>query len=166
MHFLLGDLNINCLSNESKILTDVTDVYGLKNLIKEPTCFKSKNGTLIDLIFVSNHRRIFKTFNLLNGVTDFHNMIGFSTKLRFPRRKQHKITYRSYKNFDENAFCKDLEEAPFHIGDIFDEIDDKYDYMNMLLLDVLNEHAPLKTKIPLKKSKSLYECRIEKDITL
>ena len=65
MHFLLGDLNINCLSNESKILTDVTDVYGLKNLIKEPTCFKSKNGTAIDLLFVSNHRRIFQTFNLL-----------------------------------------------------------------------------------------------------
>ena len=33
--------------------------------------------------------------------------------------------------------------------EIFDEVDDRYDFMNILLTDILDEHAPLKTKKPL-----------------
>ena len=54
---LAGDLNIDELrpsSNSSKnYLPNIKDIFGLTNLIEEPTCFKTcfcENSTLIDLI--------------------------------------------------------------------------------------------------------------------
>ena len=51
---LAGDLNIDDLKSYSESsqnhLSDMKDVFSLTNLIKEPTCFKSQNGTLLDLI--------------------------------------------------------------------------------------------------------------------
>ena len=49
---LAGDLNIDDLKSYSESsqnhLSDMKDVFILINLIKEPTCFKSQNGTLLD----------------------------------------------------------------------------------------------------------------------
>ena len=64
--FVFGDLNINCLSdNESRCLKDVMDVFGLYNLIDTPTCFKSVDPTLIDVILTSQRRRIASTLNVI-----------------------------------------------------------------------------------------------------
>ena len=164
-HFLLGDLNIDTLNiTESKCLKDVTEMYGSKNIIKDPTCFKSENGSQIDVIFTPNYRRVAKTFNLVNGVSDFHNMVGFSTKICVPRRKMGKIVYRSYKHFDEDAFCKDIANAPFHVSDIFDEIDDKYNFMDILVTNILNEHAPLKSKKPLENPNPYMNAELRKTL--
>ena len=60
---LAGDLNIdelNSCSDSSNHLPDMKNVFNLSNLIKEPTCFKSQNGTLLDLI-LTNRPRIFMT---------------------------------------------------------------------------------------------------------
>ena len=49
---LAGDLNIDDLKSYSESsqnhLSDMKDVFSLTNLIKEPTCFKSQNGTLLE----------------------------------------------------------------------------------------------------------------------
>ena len=50
---LAEDLNkdeLNSCSDSSNHLSHMKDVFNLSNLIKEPTCFKSQNGTLLDLI--------------------------------------------------------------------------------------------------------------------
>ena len=49
-------------------------------------------------------------------------------------------------NFQEDAFCADCDNIPFHVSNIFDDIDDIYWAHNQMFLSVLNEHAPLKTK--------------------
>ena len=60
--FVVGDLNINFLNeNESRCLKDAMDVYGLYNLIDTPTCYKSVDPTLIDVILTSQRRRIAST---------------------------------------------------------------------------------------------------------
>ncbi len=41
---LLGDLNINMLSDENDIKNNLMDVYDLSNLIIDPTCFKRPGG--------------------------------------------------------------------------------------------------------------------------
>ena len=52
--------------------------------------------------------------------------------------------YRSYKNFDKNAFQRDLQNVPFHIIDIFDEVNDKAYVLDTLYSDIVNEHTPIK----------------------
>ena len=149
--FVLGDMNINMLSHaDSKCLQDVMDVYDLKNLIHEPTCFKSKTGTCLDLILTESCRRVSGTININTGVSDFHHLVGFSTKLQLPRVKKSKIIYRTYKKFDETLFKSDMDMAPFHVGDIFDDITDVCWFMQSLLCNVIESHAPLKQRKPVK----------------
>ena len=38
----------------------------------------------------------------------------------------------------------DMEIVPFHIIDLFDELDDKFYASELLFLGVFNEHAPIK----------------------
>ena len=39
---------------------------------------------------------------------------------------------------------KDLGVAPWHVGDIFASVDDRYFYWSKLVNDVLDNHAPQK----------------------
>ena len=55
------------------------------------------------------------------------------------------ITYRSFKNFDENKFIHDLYEVPWEIIEYFDDINEAVDVWNTLFLEVVNKHAPLKS---------------------
>ena len=73
-------------------------------------------------------------------------MICFATKMQVERRKKRVIKYRSYKNFDNDKYMFDLSMIPFNIAEIFDDIDDSYWVYETLVKDVINEHAPLKTK--------------------
>jgi len=45
---------------------------------------------------------------------------------------------------DEENFLNDLRTAPWHVGNIFDSIDDQYHYWESLLNNILDDHAPLK----------------------
>ena len=92
MVWVLGDLNINMeCPQDSQCLKDVMETNSLRNLILSPTCFKTDNGTLLDVILTTNKNRVSSVFNLPTGVSDFHNMIGFISKLHVPRRVNHDI---------------------------------------------------------------------------
>ena len=61
---LAGDLNIDELetgSDSSNHLSDAKDVVNLTNLVKKPSCFKSQDGTLIDLILTNRPRSFLKS---------------------------------------------------------------------------------------------------------
>ena len=51
----LGDAN--CCPTKSTTMQDLCDMYGLSNLIKEPTCHKGPTSTLLNVILVTNHKR-------------------------------------------------------------------------------------------------------------
>ena len=66
-----------------------------------------------------------------------------------------KVVYRSMKHhFCDKSFQNDLANVPFHVCNIFDDIDDICWAQNNLFTSVLNEHAPLKVKC---MNKPLYE---------
>ena len=61
---LAGDLNIDLLDpskSTSNHLSDLVDVFNLTNLIKEPTCFISDKGFLIDIILTNKPKSFHKT---------------------------------------------------------------------------------------------------------
>ena len=50
-------------------------IYGLKNIVKEPTCFKNdENPSLIDLILTNKPKSFQNTVNVESGLSDFHKM--------------------------------------------------------------------------------------------
>ena len=64
---LAGDLNIDelklCSDSSKNHSSDMKDIFGLTNLIKEPTCFKSQNSTLLSLILTNRPRSFMQSQN-------------------------------------------------------------------------------------------------------
>ena len=80
------------------------------------------------------------------GICDSHNIISVAIKGDAPPPKHLKIKYRSFKNFDVDAFSEAVGVAPFEVAYIFDDVDDIYWAHEVILTDLLNEHAPIKEK--------------------
>ena len=76
---------------------------------------------------------------LANGLSDFHKMAVTDFKLKFEKNKPKEVTYRDYKNFDENSFKTDLKTA-------FSSGCDTYGEFEKTILSTLNLHAPYKKK--------------------
>ena len=62
------------------------------------------------------------------------------------QKRNGKTMYRSFKNLDETALLRDIENAPLHIADIFDDIDDVCWAHEKLLSEVIDEHIPVKER--------------------
>ena len=93
---LLGDFN---MTPEDLKLQGFCDTRDIENLIKEPTCFKGKNPTCIDLI-LTNKKQPFMKF----GISDFHAFTTSIMKLTYVKGNTKIKFYRDYKNFDNDLF--------------------------------------------------------------
>ena len=109
------------------------DVYDMFNIVDELTCFKTETNTLLDVILTSNRKRITGTINVYTGISDFHNLIAFSSKMHVPKTGDRNIQCRSYKHFDDGLFKDDISAAPYHVGVVFDDFDDAYWFNHTLL---------------------------------
>ncbi len=138
---LAGDFNINEFQSELKsFLTQ----HNSSNLVKDNTCFKSvDNPSCIDL-FITNSQRSFQNTKVLNvGCSDFHKMAITVMKTTFAKLKPKEVTYRNYKEFDDNNFKNDL----INELSINRQSNEKCEIFEGIFLKVLDKHAPLKTKI-------------------
>ena len=157
--YVIGDMNINMMNQEdSAWLRDTMETHGLTNIINEPTCFKAKSPTWIGMIFTTRPKGVANTLN------DFHNLVCFSTKICVPRKSKDFIDYRSYKHFDINEYKKDISSAPYHVGENFDDLDDKYwlTWLSKLITCVTDFHAPHKTWKPVDQPVPFMNARLRK----
>ena len=159
--FQVTDYAIYSCPDKYNTVKDICDVYGLTNLIKTPTCHKGPVSTLINVILVSNPKRYIDTLNANFGLSDHHNIIGAATRRFAPSLKPHRIYYRSYKHFCEEKYLQDINCAPFHVADIFDDIDDMTWFHSSLIRTIIDENAPKKSKIVKKKMCALHEFQIK-----
>ena len=146
----LGDLN--CCPTKSNTVKNICDTYCLTNLIKDPTCHKGPTPTLLDAILVNNPRKYLDIINVPCEISDVHNIIGAATRRFAPLLKPHTIYYRSYKNFNDQSYVNDISMAPFHVADIFDDVDDVAWFTSALISDVIDSHAPIRSKTLKKHS--------------
>ena len=108
---LAGDFN----SQEGETIID-TFLYqnNLKNLIKDPTCFKSEvNPSTIDLILTNSPNSFYKTNSIHVGMSDCHNLTLSVFKTTYPKQNPRQIEYRDYKHFRKEDFNHDLKEKKF-----------------------------------------------------
>ena len=150
----------NCCPEKSNNVKDVCDVYNLTNLIKTLTCHKGPVSILIDIILVSNLKRYMGMLNANFGLSDHHNIIGAATRRFAPCLKPHRTYYRSYKHFCEDKYIHDINGAPFHVAEIFDNIDDMAWLHSSLIRNIIDENAPMKSKL-VKKMCALHEFQIK-----
>jgi len=149
---IIGDLNINTLKNlkaheKSKYekLKNFCDTYDLSNLIKSPTCFQSEEPSSIDVILTNKKRSFMHSKSIQNGLSDHHSIICSMLKTTIKKIKPTQIKYRCMKHFDEGRFFTELENK---IGKInFNRPKNDFSKFAGKFLDIVDKHAPIKTKI-------------------
>ena len=136
---ILGDFNSE---TTEKSMTDFCEMYGLSNLIKEPTCYKNpENPSCIDLI-LTNKAKSFQNSNVYEtGLSDFHKLTVTVLIMSYQKLKPIIISYRDYKLYNNDKFRKDLMEKFY--SNYFNLSGDEFE---KYFLCILNLHAPLKHK--------------------
>ena len=107
-----------------------------------PTRVTRCSAALLDHVFVTHPERIIETLVPIDGLSD-HYPICFVHKARVPKSpKSHNDTvkYQSFKNLDRDRSIYDLNNAPWSLLDIFENVDDKLDTWE------LTQHTPIVEK--------------------
>ena len=133
-------------SKDSGHLKDLLEVYGLKSWVKLPTRIGKTSSTLLDLILTNNTRRIFSS-GVVNADISDHSLIYTILRTTAPRLRSRKIQLRSVKNFDQDLFLRDFHNVPFHVMEVFDDIDDKQCVFESLYLDILKKFTHQRTDV-------------------
>ena len=146
-----GDLNFNLLDPKGtgKPLVDMMDRFDLKNIVKEPTCFKVHPPTLNDVFITNAPNLFFRTNARETGISDFHKMVTTVRKGAIPNVKPSYVKYRCHKNFVKEDFNRDVSLIPYFVTP-FGDVDENY-----WLQEVVDEHLPPKTK-RLKKKPAVF----------
>ena len=94
--------NFNIEKNDDEIRIFL-DAYGLKNLIKAATCFRSdENHKTMDLILTNKSRCFSNTLTTETGISDFHFMVSTVLNSGFKKRSSKISYYRDYSTFDSS----------------------------------------------------------------
>ena len=93
-------------------MSNFMQLYHLKNLVKENTCFKSiENTSCVDHFLTKCSKSFQNTFATSTGISDFHKMTVTVLESTFKKVKPKEIIYRAFRNFDRNIFNRDLESC-------------------------------------------------------
>ena len=123
-------------------MKEFCDTYNLKNLITEPTCFKNPlNPSSIDVMLTNKSRSFQNTITIETGLSDHHKMTISVLKTYVPKQAPTLIKYRSYRKFNSTIFRQGLKTAITNIRD-----ETCYDNFESTFKDILNKHAPIKSK--------------------
>jgi hypothetical protein len=143
---ILGDFNICLLkaSALSKKYLDLLNLFGLKNLINEPTRITSSTSSAIDHISCNISDKICQSGTIDVGLSD-HLLIYCTRKVVKKQFKKHNtVSMRSLKKYSVEEFEKRLNEVDWtQIYDIVN-VDEAWTKFKNLLITVIDSIAPVK----------------------
>ena len=111
-YYLMGDLNCSMAAHfdsNTCLLCEISDIYGLQQLITEPTRITESSSSLIDVIFTNCINRVVCSRVLHIGICD-HSLISVCHKLspEFAFKGHSTKTYRNFSNFNRENFRRDI----------------------------------------------------------
>lgn len=107
--------------------------------------------TLLDVLLTNTPELFLKSGTFDPGVND-HCMVYGEMNENVRKHRTKVITHRQMKNTDFDQLNHDHQEAPWHVGDIFTDVDDKYDYWNAFFEITVNVHVPTKRNVCVKRT--------------
>ena len=149
-YYIIGDMNCNLapdqLDNNANILSSIADIYGMHQLIIDPTRCTASSSTLIDLIYTNSPDRVVCSGVSHISISD-HSLVYAFRKLsiEFPSRGHNTVTYRKL-NFNSDRFCNDIFLQNWDDIYCHDNPNDMWDAWKKLFFSCVDKHAPLRTK--------------------
>ena len=118
---ILGDLNLDRLRldrAEGKLLKDLEEVNNLQCMVTEPTRVTAHSESLLDVI-LTNHPELFKKCGVYHPEMSDHHMVFGEMMEKVHKHETRTTTFRQTKSTDFEQLNRDLEAAPWHVGEIF-----------------------------------------------
>ena len=148
-YFLLGDLNVDFLptaasSNRGK-LAEIFDIYGLEQLINEPTRITAKSSTLIDLCITSAPTNVVTSGVMHLSISD-HSLVYMIRKSHYVRDGVRHIEARTMKNFNSENFLRELEQKHWDNVYCFEDPNKMWEIWKCILMATIDEHAPFRLR--------------------
>ena len=145
--FLLGDINVDLLleveAPSARKLKDILDVYGLHQLIAEPTRVTQFSQTLIDLCITNSPLSIGKSGVVQLSISD-HALVYMTRKARYDRCGARIIQACCMKSFNESEFLEDLKQKAWNDSSYYSNPNDMWKAWKDCLMECINTHAPLR----------------------
>ena len=114
------------------------EIYNLKNIIREKTCFKNPNyPSCIDLIIKNRPKSFQNSMVIETGLPDFHKMCITVMKMYYSKQKPTIIHYGKFKDF------KDLQTL---LTKSFNEEAIPFQALRESVNVTLEKHAPTKKR--------------------
>ena len=130
---IMGDFNAN---ESNPAMETFLNQHKCKNIIKSKTCYKSQEGSCIDLIITSRHSLHQFSHAFETGISDYHLMVYTMLKSTYTKLEPKILRKRSYKDFNKESFLRDLQHGLNNI-DNFAEFHDAFKA-------ILDHHATIK----------------------
>ena len=141
-YLVVSDFNV---SVEEANIKNLCESFSLKNLIKDPTCYKNPNNpSCVDLMFTNKARRFQRSCVFETGLSDFHKMTITVLKMQFRKLEPKVVSYRNYKIFSNDILLKSLNSELSKCS--FSPDENAFDHFCQICTDTLNKHAPCKKK--------------------
>ena len=126
---------------EDSLVKIFRKIYKLRNLIKEPTCFKNpENPTCIGFILTNKPLSSKNTYVIETGLSDFHKMTVAVMKVHFPKMKRQDVSYRKYKDFHNATFLDSLRHELNVQGQFLNE--KGLDAFSSICIKIFDQQAP------------------------
>ena len=123
---LLGDFNKDLLNIDTeREWGNFTTSLGLTQLVNEPTRVTNTSQTLIDHIYTNTEENIQRVHVERLCLSDHYGVFcNRKSQSNISKNSHQIITYRSFRNFEENRFLNYLYSVPWEIIEQFDNLDD------------------------------------------
>ena len=138
----MGDFvtNINTAGIEVDKLDEFWNLFDLKILVKTETCCTKNDKSTIDL-FLTNRPLSFQNIRATGTrISDYHKLIWTFLKSCYTRLKPKIISYRNYKDFNEEDFLRDLKISNYSANS--DNLLENYTNLSQAFSKLVQNHAP------------------------
>ena len=148
--YLLGDMNVDMAStkydNDVRQLKSIADIYGLHQLIKEPTPITGKSSTLLDLIYTNCPERVVCSGVAHDSISD-HSLVYVYHKLSIDLPKGHNsIIYKSFKTFNRSDFRNDICNQNWEFLNLIEDPNQLWSEWKKKFLLIVAKHALIRSK--------------------
>lgn len=142
---VLGDFNIHMNKKDcqqTKSFSQLIDSFGLTQHVNQAT---HRSGNMLDLVISRAHQSL-GNLNVIDTLLSDHFNITFNIPVAKPPLPKKEINYRNLKSIDIECFSKDIQNS-IMMNLETDDVDELANAYNSVLSDLINKHAPLKTKV-------------------
>ena len=154
--FILGDLNVNLdqssESSNKNTLNEIFDIYGLDQLIQEPTRVTESSSSLIDLCLTNSLTTVVDSGVTHLSISD-HSLIYVVRKAHYVQTDAKIIEARTMRNFNSENFLNDLNQQPWaEVCHNAADPNKMWQIWKSLLMETIDKHAPIRIKRVGKKN--------------